>query len=212
MEHKTFSLADQVFEKIEKDILSGDYKRGDILTESKLSAELGVSRTPIRESLRRLEQEHLIEETNKGIVVIGISDDDLEDIFLVRSKLEGLLCKTVAENRTEEDLKNLKETIDLQEYYVIKNDPDQIKSKDNEFHELIYKISGRRVILNILSPLHKKIQKYRKAAVSNHSRAEASLAEHKAILEAIEKQDAQKAYDLTVKHIQNAYEYTKKAK
>ena len=211
MEHKTFSLADQVYEQIEKDILSGVYKRGDVLTESKLSAELGVSRTPIRESLRRLEQENLIEETGKGIVVIGISDDDLEDIFLVRSKLEGLLCKTVALNRTDEEFKKLKETIDLQEYYVSKKDPDRIKSADNEFHELIYQISGRRVILNILSPLHKKIQKYRRAAVTNHSRAEASLAEHKAILDAIEEQDGDKAYELTVKHIKNAYKYTKKA-
>ena len=211
MEHKTFSLADQVYEQIEKDILSGVYKRGDILTESKLSAELGVSRTPIRESLRRLEQEHLIEETAKGVVVIGISDDDLEDIFLVRSKLEGLLCKTVALNRTDEEFKKLKETLELQEYYVLKKDPDRIKSVDNEFHDLIYQISGRRVIINILSPLHKKIQKYRRAAVTNHSRAEASLAEHKAILDAIEEQDGDKAYDLTVKHIKNAYKYTKKA-
>ena len=211
MEHKTFSLADQVYEQIEKDILSGVYKRGDILTESKLSAELGVSRTPIRESLRRLEQENLIEETGKGVVVIGISDDDLEDIFLVRSKLEGLLCKTVAQNRTEEEFKQLKETLELQEYYVSKKDPDRIKSTDNEFHDLIYRLSGRRVIINILSPLHKKIQKYRKAAVTNHSRAEASLAEHKAILDAIEAKDGDKALELTVKHIKNAYKYTKKA-
>ena len=58
IEHKTISLADQVFDHLENDILSGKYRRGEILTESKLSAELGVSRTPIREALRRLEQEH----------------------------------------------------------------------------------------------------------------------------------------------------------
>ena len=84
IEHKTVSLADQVFEHIETDILSGRYQRGEILTESKLSAELGVSRTPIREALRRLEQEHLIEESGKGSVVIGISESDLKDIFLIR--------------------------------------------------------------------------------------------------------------------------------
>ena len=70
IEHKTISLADQVFEHLENDILSGKYQRGEILTESKLSAELGVSRTPIREALRRLEQEHIIEESGKGSVVI----------------------------------------------------------------------------------------------------------------------------------------------
>ena len=82
LDHKTVSLADQVFEHLETDILSGKYGRGEILTESKLSAELGVSRTPIREALRRLEQEHIIEETGKGSVVIGITDKDLEDIYL----------------------------------------------------------------------------------------------------------------------------------
>lgn len=74
IEHKTISLADQVFEHLENDILSGKYSRGESLTESKLSAELGVSRTPIREALRRLEQEHLIEESPKGMVVVGIRD------------------------------------------------------------------------------------------------------------------------------------------
>ena len=66
IEHKTISLADQVFDHLENDILSGKYQRGEILTESKLSTELGVSRTPIREALRRLEQEHIIEESGKG--------------------------------------------------------------------------------------------------------------------------------------------------
>lgn len=211
MEHRTISLADQVFEHIEKDILSGEYKRGDVLTETRLSQELGVSRTPIREALRRLEQEHLIEETGKGAVVIGISEDDLEDIFLVRSKLEGLVCKSVAENHTNEELAELKETVELQEYYVSKKDPDKIKQMDNKFHELIYKMSGRNIFCEILEPLHNKIQKYRKAAVTNQSRAIDSVAEHKAIFDAIKNGDSEKAYNLSVKHIENAYNHIKKA-
>ncbi len=211
IEHKTVSLADQVFDRIENDVLNGTYKRGEILTESHLSADLGVSRTPIREALRRLEQEHLIKETGKGAVVIGISEDDLEDIFLVRSKLEGLVCKTVAENHTREQLDELKETLELQEYYVNKSDPDHIKLMDNNFHNLIYKISERNVFDAILTPLHNKIQKYRRVAVTNKSRAEASYKEHKAIYEAIEKGDSQKAYDLAVKHVENAYNHIKKA-
>ena len=94
--HKTISLADQVFEHIENDILSGKYARGEIITEGKLSAELGVSRTPIREALRRLSQEHLIEESGKGSVVIGISEKDLDDIVLVRKHLECLAVSMAA--------------------------------------------------------------------------------------------------------------------
>ncbi len=212
MEHKTISLADQVFEHIENDILSGNYKRGDILTESKLSTMLGVSRTPIREALRRLEQEHLIEETGKGAIVIGITENDLEDIFLIRTKLEGLVCRIVAENRTEEQLAQLKETVELQEFYLNKQDPDRIKLMDNKFHELIYKFSGRNIFTEILIPLHKKVQKYRRASITNKSRADASVAEHKAILEAISEKDSQKAYELSVKHIENAYNNIKGVK
>ncbi len=88
MEHKTISLADQVFENLENDILSGKYARGELLTESKLSVTMGVSRTPIREALRRLSQEHIIEETGKGSVVVGITEEDLRDIFIIRLKIE----------------------------------------------------------------------------------------------------------------------------
>ena len=91
IEHKTISLADQVFEHLETDILSGKYQKGETLTESKLSLELGVSRTPIREALRRLEQEHLIEEAPKGVVVVGIGEKDLADIFELLFVLYSLL-------------------------------------------------------------------------------------------------------------------------
>lgn len=210
MEHKTVSLADQVFEHIENDILSGTYKRGDILTESKLSASLGVSRTPIREALRKLEQEHLIEESGKGAIVIGITDKDLEDIFLIRSQLECLVCKMVAENCPDDILDEIKETVELQEFYVQKNDPDRIKLMDNRFHELIYMASGRNIFYEILMPLHKKIQKYRRASVTNTSRAAASAKEHREIYEAIAKKDTEKAYKLSYNHVNNAYKHIKK--
>ena len=87
---KTTSLADQVFEKLENDIIQGVYPRGEILTELKLVDQLGVSRTPIREALRRLEQERLIEDTGKGSRVVGITEEDLEDIMNIRQRIEGL--------------------------------------------------------------------------------------------------------------------------
>ena len=73
MDYKTVSLSDQVFEQLESDILSGKYQRGDIITEMQLCSELGVSRTPIREALRRLFQEHLIEDTPRGTMVLSIT-------------------------------------------------------------------------------------------------------------------------------------------
>ena len=207
IEHKTISLADQVFDHLENDILSGKYSRGESLTESKLSAELGVSRTPIREALRRLEQEHLIEESPKGMVVVGISEKDLEDIFMIRSALEGKAAALAAKNHTDEQLATIREALEFQEFYLEKHDPDRIKSMDSLFHETIFKMSGSSTFYDVLVPLHKKILKYRRASVSNTSRAAASVAEHRAIYEAIAKRDSNLAEELIIEHLNNAYNH-----
>ena len=101
-EFKTISLATQVFEKLEEDIITGVYPRGEMLTELKLVEQLGVSRTPIREALRRLEQERLIAESGKGSVVLGITMEDLVDIMDIRQRIEGLAAYYAARNLTEE--------------------------------------------------------------------------------------------------------------
>ena len=207
MEHKTVSLADQVFENLENDILSGKYQRGELLTESKLSQSLGVSRTPIREAIRRLSQEHIIEESGKGIIVLGISDADLKDIFFIRRRIESDCAARAAKNRTQEQLNTLREAVEFQEFYLSKKDADKIKLMDSRFHETIYRMSGSAVLSDVLIPLHRKIQKYRRASVSNKSRAEASVAEHRAIFEAIAASDGKTAKKLVDEHLQNAYNH-----
>ena len=99
-DHKPISIADQVFEKLERDILSGKYPQGEILSELRLSGELGVSRTPIREAIRRLEQERILEDSGHGLVVIGISRQDMLDIYEIRLQLEGLAAKRAAASIT----------------------------------------------------------------------------------------------------------------
>lgn len=207
IEHKTVSLADQVFDHLERDILCGKYQRGELLTEMKLSAELGVSRTPIREALRRLEQEHIIEESAKGCVVIGISENDLRDIFEIRKAVECLASARAAVNRTDEQLSELREALELQEFYLGKQDAEQIKQMDNRFHRIVYKLSGSSVFYDTLVPLHKKIQKYRRVSVENKSRAAASVAEHKKIYEAIAAKNAADAEKYTTEHVINAYRH-----
>ena len=95
---RTVTLADQVFERLESDIIQGVYPRGEVLTELKLVEQLNVSRTPIREALRRLEQEHLIADTGKGSVVLGITAEDLVDIMDIRCRIEGLASYYAAKN------------------------------------------------------------------------------------------------------------------
>lgn len=207
LEHKTISLAEQVFERLENDVLTGKYQRGEILTELKLVADLGVSRTPVREALHRLEQEHIIEITQKGILILGVTEQDLKDIFAIRLRIEGMASYCAAECMTEEQLAELKETLELQEFYVTKQDPERIKKMDSKFHQLIYRYCGSAVLNDTLLPLHKKVQKYRRASVENNARAQQSAREHRAIFEAIEAKNAALAEKYTTEHIANAADH-----
>ena len=104
---KSTSLADQVFDRLENDIIQGIYPKGEILTELKLVEQLGVSRTPIREALRRLEQERLIEDAGKGSRVLGITESDLFDIMTIRERVEGVAAYYATKNMTPEGKKEL---------------------------------------------------------------------------------------------------------
>ena len=209
-EHKSISIADQIFEQLEHDILIGKYQRGEILTELKLSETLGVSRTPIREAIRRLEQEHIIEETSRGAVVIGISKEDLFDMYEIRMHLEGLAAARTARNITDDGLSKMKEVLDLQRYYVDKTDADisdnsdNIKNLDSEFHRLLYIFSGSKAYYDTLLPIHKTMIKYRKASMKSHSRARQSLNEHEGIYHALEHHDPELAQKLTIEHATRA--------
>lgn len=205
-EFRTTSLADQVFDKLENDIITGVYPRGEILTELKLVEQLGVSRTPIREALRRLEQERLIEESGKGSVVLGITEEDLEDIMNIREHIEALASYYATVNITPEGLKELEHIMDLQEFYFSKHDLEHMRQVDDKFHHLICQFSKRTVIKDTLVPLHRKTQRFRRNSIQNEQRLVSMVAEHRGIFNAIAAGDAKLAESLTAQHIRNARE------
>ena len=204
---KSTSLADQVFEKLENDIIQGVYKRGELLTELKLVEQLGVSRTPIREALRRLEQERLIEDTGKGSRVLGITMEDLEDIMNIRQRIEGLAAYYATVNLTEDGLKELSHIVDLQEFYFSKQDKEHLRQVDDAFHDMICSLSKRSVISDTLTPLMRKTRRYRRVAIDNWERTTRTMNEHKQIFQAIASGDAKLAEELTTQHIIHAKEH-----
>ena len=201
---KSTSLADQVFDKLENDIIQGVYAKGEILTELKLVEQLGVSRTPIREALRRLEQERLIEDAGKGSRVLGITEDDLLDIMNIRERIEGLAAFYAAQNITEEGKAELTHIVDLQEFYFAKNDADHLRHVDDEFHDAICRLSRRTVITDTLIPLHRKTRRYRRIAMEDWARAAKTKGEHYEMYQAIVSGNAELAAELTNRHIMNA--------
>lgn len=207
MEHRSISIADQIFEQLEKDILAGKYARGEVLSELGLSKELGVSRTPVREAIRRLEQEDFLEESGRGAVVVGITREDMEDMYEIRLHTEGLAARRAAVNITDEELKAMRDVLDLQRFYCEKsgeNSSDHIKNQDSEFHQLFYRSTGSKSYYNTLVALHKRMTKFRKASVSKQSRALQSQQEHEAIYEALAAHDPDAAEQAAIRHVQQA--------
>ncbi|MBQ6036653.1 MAG: GntR family transcriptional regulator [Lachnospiraceae bacterium] len=199
--HKPVSLADQIFDRLETDILTEKYPKGTILTENSLSEELGVSRTPVREALTRLEQEHIIEDAGKGMRVIGISSDDIRVVYEIREKIEGMAAAACAKYCTEEEVAQLREIVELQEFYAQKGDAEQVKACDNRFHEKIYHFSRSPILYDVLIPLHRKVQKVRKTSIEHPTRAHDSAAEHRKIMEAIAAHDPTEAEKAMIVHV-----------
>lgn len=199
------SLADFVFETLENDILSGTYKRGDTLTELKLCERLGVSRTPIREALNRLKEQQLVTATSShSVVVRGVSEQDLADIYEIRLRIEGYATRLCAERITDEQLGELKEIVALQEFYTERGGAANIRDMDSRFHELVYQYCGSEILQSTLSDLHHKVQRYRKLSVEHPERAQVAVKEHADILRALEQHDGEEAERLTILHIENA--------
>ncbi len=203
--NKPVSLADQVFERLENDILSGIYPRGTVFTEQDICDDFGVSRTPVREAFARLEQEHIITSSNKGMTVIGITPEDAIIIYTIRQKLEGLAAAECCRKATDDQIRELSDLVDLQTFYAERGDSEKVKQIDSEFHEKIYEYTGSSVFVDTLVPLHKKIQKYRKQAVEQESSALTSCAEHKMISDALATRDPEKAECAMNEHIKCAF-------
>ena len=199
------SLEEAVYLKLEEEILSGKLRRGEQLREIALAERLQASRTPVRGALHRLAEDGLVELcANKGATVIGITAEDIADIYEVRKRLEGLAARLAAERMSEEEKESLKETVELSEFYLAKQDDRQSGELDSEFHNIIFQASGSRHLCKILCDLHKNIKAYRRLSFSKSDRAKKSIAEHKEILEAILSGDPDEAERLTSVHIDNA--------
>lgn len=202
-----YSLRGRVFNKVREDILSGKYKENDELKEIAIGEELGVSRTPVREAFRQLELEGLIQIIpNKGAYVTGITIEDVKDIYMIRSKLEGLCASWACEHITKEQLEEMEENIYLAKFHAEKGHFEQMSELDSRFHEIMYEACNSKMLEHLLRDFHQYVQRVRKKTLSTIDRSLASNAEHQAIMEAIRDKDAKKADELATLHIHNAYE------
>ncbi len=195
-------LRELVFEYIRKLIIKGDLKPGERLMEVELADKMGVSRTPIREAIRKLELEGLvIMEVRKGAYVADVSIKETIDILEVRSVLEGLAAAIAAEKITEDEIKDLEEINRVFEIAVKNNDTDTMIEKDTEFHNLIFKASRNTKLVQMVYSLQELVMRFRVIYFNEFKRAVEMPKEHKAMHEAILARDSEKASYYAKLHI-----------
>lgn len=204
MSEDNHSLGQRVFHRIREDILSGKYKKNEELKEKTIGEELGVSRTPVREALRQLELEGLVTIiSNKGAYVVGFSVEDIQDIYEMRSVLEGLCARRAASRVTKEQLEELEENLFLTEFHVEKGHAEQVVELDTRFHEILYEACQSKVLEHALRDYHHYLERVRKVTLASKKRSIESNNEHKQILEALKERDAKKAEAYANQHILN---------
>ncbi len=198
-------LENAVYTAIEEKILTGVLRQGEPLTEARICEETGASRTPVREALHRLERDGLVRiQPNRSAVVVGITREDLADIYEIRRRIEGLASRRAAERVTEAAEHRLREIVEMQEFFVTRG-ADTLKELDHAFHDAVYALCDSRILVSTLSRLHRQTGFFRRRSLFSEGRAESSVAEHRAIYEAIVSHDGDAAERLTVLHVENAY-------
>lgn len=197
-------LRDVVFNTLRQAILKGELKPGERLMEIQLAQKLGVSRTPVREAIRKLELEGLVLMIpRKGAEVAQITAQDLEDVLEVRCALEELAVKDACEHITEEQLMELKKAAEefkrcLREETVVAS-----VHADIHFHEIIYGATNNRRLLQILNNLREQMYRYRMEYLKDKSTHQTLLDEHEAIRLALKNHDKEKAGEAIHIHIEN---------
>lgn len=201
-------LRDVVFNTLRSAIITGKLSPGERLMEIKLANELGVSRTPVREALRKLEKEGLVITTpRKGAEVAPINERDLREVLEVRKSLESLACQLAAEKITPEQVAQLREMNDSIAQAIEDKDTAAITQKDIEFHDVIYTITENRRLMDILHQLKEHILRYRLQYIKDMKNKKNIVDEHKKIINALEAHNVKTARREIERHIENQEKY-----
>ena len=197
-------LRDVVFQTFRQAILKGELKPGERLMEIQLAQKLGVSRTPVREAIRKLELEGLVLMIpRKGAEVAEITIKDLEDVLEVRGALEELAVRDACDHITEEQIQALKRAASDFKKALESGDLVKCAETDIAFHDIIYSATNNRRLLQILSNLREQMYRYRMEYLKDPSTHKVLLEEHDAIRRALKKHDKVKAGNAIRVHIEN---------
>lgn len=181
----------------------GVYKPGDRLVESELAERFGVSRTPIREALQRLETQSLLARDGRSLIVASLDHSQLSELYVVRSELEGLAARLAARHATHEEIEVLEQMIE--EDRALVGDPAALSRANRRFHRQIHLASHNRYLFQQLDLVYRTMALMATTSLAATGRGPKALDEHSAIVAAIRARDEQAAYDALKNHISIAF-------
>lgn len=198
-------LREVVCETLRDAIRKGVLKPGERLMEIQLADELGVSRTPVREAIRKLELEgYVIMMPRRGTYVANLSIRDVNEVFEIRTSLDSLASGLAAERITDEELEHLQRLLVAIGGYIEQGDMDKIVETDTEFHDLLYTASRNSRLTGIIFNLREQLTRFRTASMSYPGRLRATLEEHRRIVEAIAQGDVKEAQAASEYHMEKS--------
>ena len=200
-------LRDVVFNTLRQAILRGELKPGERLMEIQLANKLGVSRTPIREAIRKLELEGLVLMIpRKGAEVAEITEKSLRDVLEVRRALEELAVQLACEKITKEEIRELERVAKEFQQVVKSSDITEIAEVDVRFHDIIYTATDNQKLIQLLNNLREQMYRYRVEYLKRDGVFPQLIAEHEAIIRHIENNEKEKATEVMCRHIDNQVE------
>lgn len=181
----------------------GAYRPGDRLVESELAERFGVSRTPIREALQRLETQSLLERDGRSLIVASLDHNQMAELYAVRTELEGLAARLAARHATEEEVQVLRAMV--AEDRALLTNPSALSRANRRFHKMIHLASHNRFLVQQLDLVHRSMALMATTSLAAEGRGEVALAEHAAIVDAIARRDEEAAYKALRDHISVAF-------
>lgn len=196
------SLGQHVFENLKNAIVKGDMQPGGRLIESRLAETLGISRTPVREAIHKLEREGYLRKLSRGgFSVLGLSREDVEETFGIRSVLESYAARLAAEKHRKADLKPLEKKINLYQKHLDCRDHDALPDINTEFHDMLYALSRSPKLIHMINNLRDQIYRFRQLLLRDEKMARMSNEDHKQMLERIRLRDADGVERLVREHL-----------
>jgi DNA-binding GntR family transcriptional regulator len=201
---KPRSMGDSAYDYLKQAIVKGDIPPGQRLIENQLSALMEVSRVPIREAVKKLEQEGLVERSGaRGFVVKGLNRREIEETLGIRALLESYAAYLATEHIDDEILKRLEDSIRAYRAVLEKkgSNTDKLILLNSQFHEIIYKAAGSAKLYSLINNFRDAIHRYRRPLLASEHYAQVSLHDHEDMVRAMRLKDKKKVEQLVKKHI-----------